>query len=346
MPPDINSFSSAQNSSDNHQQPIQSSPGLPIRGRMSDSIRHTSPGNPLRRGSGTTTPPAHQHSPTASSLAAAATLNSSLQNDERNPANGSLRGQPTYERRRSSIRMSLSLNDPALPAPGEMAMSPATSGRAPSWSLHGQQAGIHGSPSPTRHARAPSLGELHQELENEQEAQVNRLLSMIRQQQAQIVALQAHAPASATAAIADDSNPPSDTSRSQTPAQQRIPHQISASRHSSVANPSSQSPSPSLRAQQVPPMALNTSVGDDPSAFGNLPSSAVSMSSNSLRDESAFYQAETQNLTRENQMLKMRIRELERQVTGPESPGAEHAPAHQSHLHTATPVDSNENAVL
>jgi hypothetical protein len=29
-----------------------------------------------------------------------------------------------------------------------------------------------------------------------------------------------------------------------------------------------------------------------------------------VRDESAFYQAETQNLTRENQMLKLRIREL------------------------------------
>ena len=28
------------------------------------------------------------------------------------------------------------------------------------------------------------------------------------------------------------------------------------------------------------------------------------------RDESAFYQAETQMLTRENQMLKQRIREL------------------------------------
>jgi hypothetical protein len=28
------------------------------------------------------------------------------------------------------------------------------------------------------------------------------------------------------------------------------------------------------------------------------------------RDESAFYQAETQSLTRENQMLKLRIREL------------------------------------
>lgn len=29
-----------------------------------------------------------------------------------------------------------------------------------------------------------------------------------------------------------------------------------------------------------------------------------------IRDESAFYQAETQNLTRENQLLKQRIREL------------------------------------
>jgi hypothetical protein len=35
---------------------------------------------------------------------------------------------------------------------------------------------------------------------------------------------------------------------------------------------------------------------------------------NSLRDETAYYQAETANLTRENQMLRMRIRELERQI--------------------------------
>lgn len=34
------------------------------------------------------------------------------------------------------------------------------------------------------------------------------------------------------------------------------------------------------------------------------------LGSSNSRDESAFYQAETQNLTRENQMLKMRIREL------------------------------------
>ena len=32
------------------------------------------------------------------------------------------------------------------------------------------------------------------------------------------------------------------------------------------------------------------------------------------RDESAYYQAETQTLTRENQMLRVRIRELEKML--------------------------------
>lgn len=46
--------------------------------------------------------------------------------------------------------MNLQLNDPAVPAPGEMVSE-------------------HGIP---QHHRAPSLGELHQELEAEQEAHV------------------------------------------------------------------------------------------------------------------------------------------------------------------------------
>jgi hypothetical protein len=61
-------------------------------------------------------------------------------------------------RRRSSIRMNLNLNDPALPAPGEM-QSPSGRSRAP-W------------PHSPHHERTPSLGELHQELEYEQEGQV------------------------------------------------------------------------------------------------------------------------------------------------------------------------------
>ena len=45
---------------------------------------------------------------------------------------------------------------------------------------------------------------------------------------------------------------------------------------------------------------------------GSLPGdgSEVLLGAAAVRDESAFYQAETQTLTRENQMLKLRIREL------------------------------------
>ncbi|KAJ9636794.1 hypothetical protein H2199_007788 [Coniosporium tulheliwenetii] len=64
-----------------------------------------------------------------------------------------------------------------------------------------------------RHERTPSLGELHQELESEQEGQVNRLLNMIRAQQAQIAALQSSQPSS-TAAVVDDSTPTSERSLS------------------------------------------------------------------------------------------------------------------------------------
>lgn len=354
MSPDINSLSSSASPSQAPEQPTQNPTSLPSRSRMSgaqESLRHHSPGRTL--GNGTVTPPILSHSPQANSLAAAAALNSGLQNEERNPAHGSLRGTSTFERRRSSVRMSLSLNDPSLPAPGEMAISPASAARIPSLPLHGHQS----PPSPTRHARAPSLGELHQELEQEQEAQVvrrhstphmhlcnsranllnqNRLLSMIRQQQAQITALQSQQSANSNAI--DDSNPPSDTSRSQTPALRgSIPR--SSSRQNSNVFPS-HSPSPSLRPQQ-PSMALNTSVpsGDEFSSIG--PSSAVSNAS--WRDESAFYQAETQNLTRENQMLKQRIRELERQISEVDGPTAvaANSPVIQSSLHTAPVLEAD-----
>lgn len=57
--------------------------------------------------------------------------------------------------------------------------------------------------------------------------------------------------------------------------------------------------------------------------------------SSALRDESAFYQAETQMLTRENQMLKLRIRELERQISEMGGPSAvvTYSPATHSSLH-------------
>lgn len=58
------------------------------------------------------------------------------------------------------------------------------------------------------------------------------------------------------------------------------------------------------------------------------------------RDESAFYQAETQMLTRENQMLRHRIRDLERQLSelgsGPGAVTVPHEPFQHSHLTQST----------
>lgn len=208
--------------------------------------------------------------------------------------------------------MNLNLNDPTMPAPGELAQSPSARSRVP-W------------PHSPHHERTPSLGELHQELEYEQEGQVNRLLSMIRQQQAQILTLQASQQPPSTSAV-DDSTPTSERSMSIPHAQVPAPTSATISPLPSATQPRSRSPygfnsisrqssfadrsrqgshtsSPALR-----PLSGQASGHSDLHDFP-LPSPATS------RDESAFYQAETQNLTRENQMLKLRIRELERQLS-------------------------------
>lgn len=106
---------------------------------------------------------AQTNSPSSHSLAAAAALNAGLHSDgSRRSSNSSLRDARHDRRRRSSIRMSLSLNDPTLPAPGELQqLSPRVS-----------RSGSSALPGSPHHQRAPSLGELHQEWESEQELQV------------------------------------------------------------------------------------------------------------------------------------------------------------------------------
>jgi hypothetical protein len=139
---------------------------------------------------------------------------------------------------------------------------------------------------------------------------------MIRTQQAQISTLQANQHPSTSAV--DDSTPTSERSMSIHSAHAHPSHAGvspipmtnqprshspfgfgSISRQSSFADRSrggSHTGSPALR----PMSGLGGVHGYD----DMLPGSATG------RDESAFYQAETQNLTRENQMLKQRIREL------------------------------------
>ncbi|KAI0011020.1 hypothetical protein F4779DRAFT_263962 [Xylariaceae sp. FL0662B] len=251
------------------------------------------------------------------SLQAAATMNAGLQHEPtRRSSSSSLsrnRHSPQTGRRRSVVMMNLQLNDPSLPGPGEMV---AESGNI----------SAHGAPSPQpisapplltggdpHHNRAPSLGELHQELEAEQEAQVNRLLQMIRQQQIQLQQLQASQGQSQTSVAAEDTTPTSERSISMptpppapstsTPRSPIASHPRSSfdmardALHRRSRTPSRGATSPRMRSASISTLEMGA-----PHLIG-------------VRDESAYYQAETQSLIRENQMLRHRIRELERQLS-------------------------------
>ncbi len=84
------------------------------------------------------------------------------------------------------------------------------------------------------------------------------------------------------------------------------------------------------------------------SAEDLLGGSAYSSSGVSTRDEAHFYQAETQMMVRENQMLRLRIRELERQAadnrsTGEGGHGHTHEPATPSGLMREQRVRGSED---
>ncbi|KAL8728785.1 MAG: hypothetical protein Q9166_005163 [cf. Caloplaca sp. 2 TL-2023] len=274
-------------------------------------------------------------SPRSSSLAAAATINAGIQQQDSRRLSVSSRNnqQPNQttrgERRPSNVTLNLNLNDPAMPAPGELQSSDHRArGSSIGQSFRTSSPQSIGSPTnPPPHHRAPSLGELHQELEQEQEAQVsitdrvvqNRLLEMIRQQQIQLQQMQQHAnytPATSTATI-DNSTPTSERSFS-------FPN-VPAPAPMSTSNPRPRSPAPrgpyelsrqSSRQSRTPSRTGSPSLR--PSSAGLQTQGEewlLSGGGQGSRDDVAYYQAETQMLTRENQMLKMRIRELGSWIT-------------------------------
>ena len=128
-----------------------------------------------------------RHSPSrhasTSSLAAAATINASFQNEEsRRSSTSSNRGRPSpqvsrSERERRRSNAFLGSHDPTLPGPGELQVGDLRGQSYQGTTLPFRSVSPHaiGSPVMGSHRdRAPSLGELHQELEAEQEAQVVR----------------------------------------------------------------------------------------------------------------------------------------------------------------------------
>ncbi|KAK3306960.1 uncharacterized protein B0T15DRAFT_484199 [Chaetomium strumarium] len=282
------------------------------------------------------------------SLQAAATLNAGLQREA--PVEG-LRSpnvplsprhpSPSSSRRRSQVLMNLQIADPSMPAPGEIvsdnqqsnyqASSPRTVSASPRLIA-------------SHHNRTPSLGELHQELENEQEFQVNRLLAEIRRLQEQLNRQQQQNQAQSESAVSGDEA-----------SDRAVPLPISTSSPRPLFPSSGSLP----RSPVFPRSSFDMARGDlrnrsrTPSrtASPRLRSTSISADSGEpfvlgSRDESAFYQAESQMLIRENQMLRHRIRELERQLGELQGSGAPlaHEPSHSSHLNRSVSVSGDESA--
>ncbi len=144
---------------------------------------------------------------------------------------------------------------------------------------------------------------------------------MIRTQQDQLQQIQQSTgalPTTSTAAV-DDSTPTSERSFSFSNVPTPLP--------TSVMNPGPRSPAPRgsfdlsrHNSRRSRPSSRTTSPALLPLSAGLHGESNEWLLSGSggqgSRDESAFYQAETQMLTRENQMLRMRIRELGRFTAG------------------------------
>ncbi|KAF2479443.1 hypothetical protein BDY17DRAFT_327412 [Neohortaea acidophila] len=299
--------------------------------------------------------PPSPRSPSLSSLQAAATINAGLQRSPSNSSPGN-RG-PGLDRRRSSLMNNLSINDPTTPGPGELQQCNDSNRSSPRL---GRRSIAYGTADP-HHQRQPSLGEIHQELENEQEAQVNRLLHMIRIQQDQIAQIQRQQSQSQPDASPASPALPSPSSTLNTPATSTNHVDNPSPRRSSIPGlpasyshinrPHSLSRQSSARMSNAGTNSHSGSPALRP-ASGTLGSLNEDFFLGGTRDETAFYQAETQMLTRENQMLKQRIRDLERQIsdlsgsfipTGGIVGGHAHSPAQHSPLSTTPATFAGES---
>lgn len=245
------------------------------------------------------------------------------------------------------MALNLSLNDPTLPSPGELSSGDHRASIGHSYTtaspstIGGMRTLSDGDP---HHQRTPSLGSIHQELEQEQEAQVNRMLQLIRQQQSQLDEMRNQSGRhsrhqSSSGAVVDDLPPVSEQSLALSAAPSIIPVPARPVRRYSRGPPSA-STSPGLRPRLAHEV---THIGSSSGEWPPLPIDIVRR--NSLRDESTFFQAETASLTRENQMLRLRIRELERQITDM-NPTQANTPPIPSNLATSPPVEGNPAPIL
>ncbi|KAI1432795.1 hypothetical protein GGR50DRAFT_672160 [Xylaria sp. CBS 124048] len=285
----------------------------------------------------------------STSLQATATMNAGLQYEPgRRPSAASIprqRQSPQTGRRRSTVLMNLQLNDPTLPAPGEM----VADGGSNAYHAISPQSISSSSPLLTardpHHNRTPSLGELHQELEAEQEAHVNRLLQMIRQQQLQLQQLQAQS------SVAGEDPPPSSDRSASASQPAGVPPSLPTSSSSVARSPSISHPRSSFDIARDPLHRRSTTPSRPASSPRQRSTSIISQEGDlhlsGVRDEATYYQAETQSLIRENQMLRHRIRELERQLSEAHTNASiTREPVQPSHLTHSTSVSEDDHVAV
>ena len=166
---------------------------------------------------------------------------------------------------------------------------------------------LHGSMHPPpHHNRQPSLSSLHQSLEEEQEGQVNRLLSQIRDQQTQI------------SRLANERDRSRDRDASAVlPNEEALSTSVpnSAGLDRSSRSSSRAERTPLSAAVPFPGLGHRTSQGSlSLSRQSSARGRPVSPRAGGLEDEVERMVVETQMVGRENLMLKGRVRELERLV--------------------------------
>jgi len=223
------------------------------------------------------------------------------------PASGSLSRQTStsVSRRTSQI---YPMSPPPLPlaSPGGSIASPAQSA-----SLHGHafpplspgasgyvQTSVDSTGVPMRHPRPMTAAEMHLELEKEQEAVVNRLTR-------ELSALRAH---SASVASTTSMSSAADSSIAHAEAATGPMHPTSSRRHRS---------SSSVSRSGIPPAHIphRYSVSSQP-ATGDANHRSSSVLSTPRYEEVAQHKAELEEVKKENEALKQRIRQLERMIRG------------------------------
>ncbi|KAL1799968.1 hypothetical protein ACET3X_000310 [Alternaria dauci] len=212
------------------------------------------------------------------------------------PASGSLsrRTSTTVSRRASQMAMSpppLPLASPGgtLPPP----LSPGVSGYV--------QASVDSAGVPMRHPRPMTPAEMHLELEKEQEAVVNRLTR-------ELSALRAH---SASVASNASMSSAADSSVAHAEAPTGPMHPTSSRRHRSSSSVSRSGLPPGYIPHRYS-ISSQPATGD-PNPRDHRSSSVVSTP---RYEEVAQHKAELEEVKKENEALKQRIRDLERQIRG------------------------------